>query len=741
MFAELLPLITQEISGLRAYDNVKEITAFHRIQVTPDFRRAAQRVAEILSAAPLEVSVLTYPADGKTAYWGYVLPEEWVPEEAELWIVEPAKEKRRLASFTELPISLIQRSAPTPPQGITAELVVVDRAEEEEAYRQVDVAGKLVLAQGDVERLWRLAVKKHGAVGLIVDNMNEFAPVRERMDLPDAVQYTSFWWYGQEERTFGFVLSPRAGEQLRRLAKETQSKGGRLKLWARVKAQFRPGQMENVMAFLPGQTEEEILVIGHLCHPKPGANDNASGAGTVMEVARALAQLVAEGRLPRPRRGLRFLLVPEMSGTYAYLSTNEGRLSNILAGINLDMVGEKQEVCGSSLLVEKPALALPTFAGDLAALILQEISKEAANFSHTYSYALFRHSVTPFSGGSDHYVLSDPTVGIPTPMIIQWPDRFYHTSQDTIDKVDPEMLRRVGVLTATYAYSLAQAGYREALYLAQEMVVGFAAELHQFLRPEREEIVGGGASVSASMSGPNPGAGWPSEETWTRLNRRLEFFLERKMAALESLNRLASPAEKTLFQRDLSELSEELRRVAQGEKERLARLREGLERAGAKAQSPEERATEEPGRRDEANTRSGPGEGSSTGIWPKLVPGEAGGDSPESAAAEGAGPAGAEGARPEGAALIPRRLYRGPVNLRPYLNRLPEGELELWQKFEKEKPARRRLGVYAVYWADGKRTLADIVEKVELETGLRDPEYIERYFRLLARLGLVELGA
>ncbi|MCL4426567.1 MAG: DUF4910 domain-containing protein [Firmicutes bacterium] len=693
MFKPVMTEVAQEFSGIRAYDNVKEITGFHRIQVTPGFREAAARVAEILSRSPLDVTVLSYPADGRSAYWGYVLPEEWVPREAELWIVEPEGERRRLASFQEMPISLVQRSAATPPEGLPAELVVLERGEEEETYQQVDVAGKLVLARGDVSRLWRLAVKKYGALGLITDQMNEFPPIRERVDLPDALQYTSFWWYGEEKRAFGFVLSPREGDGLRQRAKELQQKGVSLKLWARVEAAFQSGHMENVTAFLPGQTAEEVLVVGHLCHPKPGANDNASGAGTVMEVARTLASLVTGGRLPRPRRGIRFLLVPEMAGTYAYLATNEERIPQMVAGINLDMVGEKQELCGSSLLVEKPALALPSFAGDLAALILRELTREAKNFSGSFSYALFRHSVTPFSGGSDHYVLSDPTVGVPTPMIIQWPDRFYHTSQDTIDKVDPEMLRRVGILTATYAYFLAQAGYGEALYLGQEMVASFASELHQFLRPELEktlEISTGKGSGTDALAAPQ------------RMARRINFLLERKIADLESLQRLVATEERPAFREDLLLLTADVRQATEREKGRIMRLKERLEKPGGQA-APEIGAglTVKPG----------------TGEEDKAAPGwqvEAG--------------------------LVPRRLFRGPVNLRPYLNRLEEKELELWLNFEKDRPVGRRLAVYAVYWADGKRTLAEIADLVELETGWWDPEYLIRYFRLLARLGLVEIS-
>ena len=58
-----------------------------------------------------------------------------------------------------------------------------------------------------------------------------------------------------------------------------------------------------------------------------------------------------------------------------------------------------------------------------------------------------RYTETAFSAGSDHYILSDPTVGIPSPMIIHWPDRFYHSSHDTPDKCDPRSLARKALPT------------------------------------------------------------------------------------------------------------------------------------------------------------------------------------------------------------------------------------------------------------------------------------------------------
>ncbi|MHA1353716.1 MAG: DUF4910 domain-containing protein, partial [Candidatus Heimdallarchaeota archaeon] len=71
---------------------------------------------------------------------------------------------------------------------------------------------------------------------------------------------------------------------------------------------------------------QEVLAVAHLCHPKPGAVDNASGCGTLIEVARTLEKLIVDGTIEQPKRGIRFLLMAEFTGTFCYLATNEKKI-------------------------------------------------------------------------------------------------------------------------------------------------------------------------------------------------------------------------------------------------------------------------------------------------------------------------------------------------------------------------------------------------------------------------------
>jgi hypothetical protein len=364
-----------------------------------------------------------------------------------------------------------------------------------------------------------------------------------------------------------------------------------------------------------------------------------------------------------------------MTGTYAYLATREDEIEHMVAGLNLDMVGQNQELCGSSFLIERPPQAMPSFAPDLLERLREELLGESSAFGGTGEYALFRHAVIPFSGGSDHYILSDPSVGVPTPMIIQWPDKFYHTSQDTPDKVDPAMLSRVGSLSATYAYFLANAGHEEATWLGYEMVARFKRDMVRFVQEKITEATNISGEEETEKLG----------ETIAFLRQKVAYLVEREQQALASLKRLIPEIAVEGWQEEVAEFAN--RELARGEGAIgvLARGRDWAERPEAPKRELDE--------------------------W-----------------------------EDKAARIVPRRLYRGPVSLRPYLHQLSEEERErVWQMRQEHKKGFRILPTLAVYWADGKRSLLEIADLIELETGQRDVELQVEYFQTLAKLNLVEL--
>lgn len=549
MLRNILAKVKEQFSGNRAFAHVAEVAQHHRIQASPGFREAAEYCQKVFQGHSIEAEILSYPADGKTTYWTQQMMEEWHCEEATLDLISPTKE--RLACFADNAFSLIQRSISTPKEGVVADVILLDCGDNPEPYADLDLSGSIVFTNGDINKVRAWAVEERGAIGIISDRLVEFAPVRHRYDIPDALQYTSFWWTGHEKQCFGFVLSPKAGDRLRqtcrRLREEHAQDSTKPKypqVRAFVQSSLYSGHIENVAALIPGQTEEEIIIAAHLCHPKASANDNASGVGVALETARTLNSLIASGELPKPRRSIRILLIPEMTGTYAYLATNEERIPQMLAAINLDMVGENQDLCKGPLVAEYPPEAAGSFVGDLLAAIMEEVAAESKNLAGTSSYALFKHATAPFSGGSDHYILSDPTVGVPCPMLIQWPDKYYHTSEDTLDKVDPAMLYRVGCMTATYVYLLANMGLAEAKWILSESRGRYLGQLHRLLNNSAEQQL---QAVSEA------------ELLTTR--QRVQYKLERRQAELSSINRFLTPEEQAEFERPLQAEFDFLRQV------------------------------------------------------------------------------------------------------------------------------------------------------------------------------------
>ncbi|WP_456272465.1 DUF4910 domain-containing protein [Bacillus sp. AK031] len=464
MFKEIKKIIEEEMSGRQAFRYADRIAQYHRIQASPGYREAAHEVMKLLKRDGVNAELISYPAQFGERFISHHSFKEWSCESAELWIEAP--ERKRIARFQEEEISVVQRSISTPEEGLEAELVVIENAEEESSYDGLDLEGKIALVRGNQFIIHALAVEKYKCAGLIFDNLAEFKPVRTRMDLPDTRQYTSYWWHHEEEvKSFGFVVSPRIGEELRNLAKKET-----VHLKASVKADLKDGHFENIEYFIPGKKEQEILLVSHLCHPYPGGQDNASGPGTLMEVMRTLTRLIKEGKLSQPELGIRFLMMPEMTGTAAYFQQHQDRIANTIAALNLDMVGADQTKGGGPLCIEQPPMAAPTFLDRFAYGLVEQTANNTSNFTGTSQYSTVHYVKTRFSGGSDHYIISDPTIGIPCPMLIQWPDKHYHTTSDSTDHLDEHMMKLVGTVTALYSYGLANGEEEEWVsYTLQHM--------------------------------------------------------------------------------------------------------------------------------------------------------------------------------------------------------------------------------------------------------------------------------
>jgi aminopeptidase YwaD len=447
---DVLRALDNEISGERALEYVREIARFRRDQASNEYHHAAEWVLQELQRSGLDdARIESYPADGESRYYMYPSSPGWDIDSAELWIVEPVKEK--LTSYAEIPVSIARYSHQA---DVTAELIWVDRGTSPEDYEATEVRGKVVFASGDAGAVARLAVDRFGALGVVTINMRY---------AHDESDHVSRLHLDTETPTFAFGLSHRRGEELR----DRLLSGEKIVVHAKVDAEVHPGRYENVVATIPGTSlaEEEVLFTAHLCHYKPGANDNASGSACILEIARALRKLIDTEQISRPKRTLRFLWVPEMSGSIAYAHEHPEIVSRMVAGINLDMVGQHLNDNNATFFLHRTPRSQPHFVNDVLTNVTELVAANNVQalihrsgfpdpvVSLSGTRDAFRYRIFEFVGGSDQWIFNDSLIGVPSVFFLVWPDRYYHTSADTPEKCDPTQLKRssfIGAAAATY---------------------------------------------------------------------------------------------------------------------------------------------------------------------------------------------------------------------------------------------------------------------------------------------------
>ncbi len=443
-----------------AKDYVSEIIRFHRIQASPGFHDAIYYVKEVIDKFPgIRTDVEVYPADGKTQTWQWTAPLGWRVADGELHLVSPHQEL--LARFSETPVSIVAHSQSA---DVVAPLVYLEDGSFEKDYRRIDVKGKIVLTSGRAQHVQQEAVYKRGALGTI-----HFPPLERRSKHPNLVPYLGIWPNAEEKNKvgFAFAVSGQVGSRLRHLI-ETEPE---VLVHAKVDAELYKGEQRVLTAVIEGTEflREEILLIAHLCHPRPGANDNASGSALLMEIARVITTLIKEGKLPAPLRTIRFMWVPEFFGTIAFLHAHPELTPRMISAINCDMVGANPTIVGGSLNLHRTPDSLPSFVNDLLEYHLADAAKESRLISPDGSHLPFHFKVEKFDWRSDHTLFNDSTFNVPCPMLNHWPDAFYHSNLDSIDKIDTSQMKRVGYAVLMTILTQAYAESDDALFLATQV--------------------------------------------------------------------------------------------------------------------------------------------------------------------------------------------------------------------------------------------------------------------------------
>jgi aminopeptidase-like protein len=244
--------------------------------------------------------------------------------------------------------------------------------------------------------------------------LNYSVPVRTRLSLaelklhlftlpehPQWIPYRTTYY----KETWGFCLSH---EQLLQLREEEYE--------VYIDASLDPGYLTYGEYVLEGETEEEVLITCHVCHPSL-CNDNLSGIAVATMLARALAQA-------HRRYSYRFLFIPGTIGAITWLAMNEAHVDRIKHGFVLAGVGDsgalsyKQSRQGNAVI-------------DRA-------------FAHVLSHSGTPYEIIEFSPyGYDERQFCSPGFDLPVGRFSRTPfDRYpeYHTSADNLDFVTPQSL-------------------------------------------------------------------------------------------------------------------------------------------------------------------------------------------------------------------------------------------------------------------------------------------------------------
>jgi aminopeptidase YwaD len=537
-------LMRDETSGTAPYENLRSLTRLHRVPATPEFDQAAQFMLMRAREYGLQdAHAEQFPIDGKIHYGIMRSHLAWQVEAASLWELQP--EHTLLGDWATEPIRLADYSHTA---DADAPLVDVGYGTSEADYARTDVRGKIVLADGVLAAVQRMAVIQHGAVGIVSDMPNQ-TTAWSGLD-------TNIVRWGHLDALlpngFAFMVSRATATALR----AQLTSGLPVMLSAHVKAEVTNGHWTVVTATIPGTDPNagEVVYSCHLDHQRPGANDNASGCVTILESARVFNRLIGSGKIPRPARTLRFIWGPEVEGTMAFLSEHPDIRRSLRADVHMDMVGGDPYKNKSMLHVTETPWSLPSFVTDVGELLAETIRTGATAYAgdgnHMEAAVLedrngasgtrneFLADRTPYAQGSDHDDYDSSTISVPSLYLRDWPDIYIHTDHDTLEQIDATKLRRVALLGAAAGYIYATINADEA----SSLLPFFAARAQRRLAEGFERAQGLAQDRQLQP-----------KEAWYEARNLMTQMLRREQAELRSFSMYtqSDPQKAAVFGKDL----------------------------------------------------------------------------------------------------------------------------------------------------------------------------------------------
>jgi hypothetical protein len=380
----------------------------------------------------------------------------------------------------------------TPADGITANVVYIEKIVPAE-IEKMDLKGKILFSENNPSRLLQIATKA-GAIGVLGYSMPKYTQPEIHQT---SIQFGSM---KANSELWTLLLSYAAKEKLKSACLK-----GETKLKVNIQTKIYPSEELTIVANVRGSVNptERFVFSAHV--QEPGANDNASGVGTLAEMARLTAELYQAKKIS-PKRTLTFLWGDEIVSTRRYITEDTTRAKGILWGTSLDMVGEDTKKTGGSFLIEKmpDPSAIWTRGTDKHTEWGAGDVTEKDLFPHYFNdfifdickaqgkYANWTVNYNPFEGGSDH----TPFLQNKIPGLLMWhfTDVFYHTDNDRIDKVSSTEMKNVGISGLTAAYTLISADENTAIATVSQVKADALTRLKTEFELSKKAIADGKAA-------------------------------------------------------------------------------------------------------------------------------------------------------------------------------------------------------------------------------------------------------
>jgi carboxypeptidase Q len=363
-----------------------------------------------------------------------VMVPHWVRGEESLEMLEP--EPRRLSLLG------LGGSVGTPPEGLTAEAVVVRSFDELDALGE-RVRGKIVVYNVPFTTYGATVQYRGGGASRAARYGAAAALVRSVTPVSLQTPHTGALRYAEDQPKIpSAALTIEAAETLQRM----QGRGERIRLRLKMEAKFLPdAESANVVAELKGRErpKEIVLVSGHFdsWDVGQGAHDDGGGCIVAWEAVRLLKELGL-----RPRRTIRVVLY-----------TNE---ENGLRGGNGYRDAHRAELADHVLAVESDSgVYRPTGFGldDAAPPQARSDVREIA----TLLSGIRADRIDRDGGGADiGPIMREGVTGMSLNVDGSHYFDIHHTHADTLDKVDPQELALCVAAMAVMAYVVADMGPR-----------------------------------------------------------------------------------------------------------------------------------------------------------------------------------------------------------------------------------------------------------------------------------------